>query len=125
MGKEKGIIMANCFVALVLLFSSVLAPSQTTSSPAGAGSTSEGNRRKSATITGCLIKNSHNEYELVDEKGTRNLLYGSADLQSYVGQTVTVLGAQSVIPSTDTGTARPMPHFKVREVQSASGKCRE
>lgn len=116
---------ANCFVCLVLLFSSALAPSQTTSSTANAGNNPEGSQRKSTRITGCLIRNSHNQYELVDEKGTHNLLYGSAELQPYVGQSVTLVGARSAIPSTDTGTARPTPHFKVREVVSASGKCRE
>lgn len=116
---------ASCFVFLVLLSSSALAASQTTSSTTNGGKNAEGSQRKSTTITGCLTRNSHNEYELVDEKGTRNLLYGSADLQSYVGQSVTLVGARSATPSTDTGTARPMPHFKVREVRPAPGKCRE
>ena len=116
---------ANCFVFLVLLLSSVPALSQATTSTTSAGNNPEGSQRTQIQITGCLIRNSHNEYELVDEKGTRNLLYGSADLQSHVGQSVTLVGARSAIPSTDTGTARPMPHFKVREVLSASGKCRD
>jgi len=117
---------ASCFILLVLLLSSALAStSQTTSSGANPGSNSEASQHNPITITGCLIKNSHNQYELVDEKGIHNLLYGSTELQSYVGQSVTLVGARSAIPSTDTGTARPMPHFKVSEVRPASGKCSE
>jgi hypothetical protein len=45
-------------------------------------------------------------------------------LDSYVGQSVTLIGNQSATPSTDTGTGRPMPHFVVLEVQPASGSCK-
>lgn len=77
------------------------------------------------TITGCLTKGSHGEYELVDQKGVPNLVYKSEriDLESYVGQSVSLTGEQSAIPSTDTGTARPMPHFVVKKLRQASGKC--
>jgi len=37
-------------------------------------------KRNQSTITGCLIKNPHNEYELVDEKGIHNLLNSSTIL---------------------------------------------
>ncbi|HKF01907.1 MAG TPA: hypothetical protein VKB49_06315, partial [Candidatus Sulfotelmatobacter sp.] len=59
--------------------------------------------------------------------GIHNLVYQSDkfDLDSYVGQSVTLIGDRSAIPSTDTGTARPMPHFKVAELRQASGKCRK
>jgi len=77
------------------------------------------------TITGCLTKNSHGEYDLIDQKGVHNLVYKSerVDLESYVGQSVALTGEQSAMPSTDTGTSRPMPHFVVDKLQQASGNC--
>lgn len=79
------------------------------------------------TITGCLAKNSHGDYELVDQKGVHNLVYKSerVDLESHVGQSVSLTGEQSAMPSTDTGTSRPMPHFVVKKLQQGSGKCGE
>ena len=79
------------------------------------------------TITGCLTKNSHGDYELVDQKGVHNLVYKSerVDLESHVGQSVSLTGEQSAVPSTDTGTSRPMPHFVVKKLQQGSGKCGE
>ena len=79
------------------------------------------------TITGCLTKNSHGDYELVDQKGVHNLVYPSekVDLESHVGQSVSLTGQQSAMPSTDTGTSRPMPHFVVDKLQQGSGKCGE
>jgi hypothetical protein len=78
-------------------------------------------------ITGCLTSTSQShQYQLVDEKGVTNIVYSTKlDLNSYVGQSVTLIGDQSATPSTDTGTARPMPHFKVVEVQPASGNCKK
>lgn len=77
------------------------------------------------TITGCLTKNSHGDFELVDQKGVHNLVYKSerVDLESHVGQSVSLTGQQSAKPSTDTGTSRPMPHFVVKKLQEGSGKC--
>src|SRR5215469_5668797 len=81
-------------------------------------------KRNQTTITGCLTKNPNNEYELVDAKGIHNLLYSSTvPLDTYVGQSMTVMGERSATPSTDTGTARPMPRFKVVDLRPASGKC--
>jgi hypothetical protein len=79
------------------------------------------------TITGCLAKNSHGDYELVDQNGVHNLVYksGSVDLESHVGQSVSLTGKQSATPSTDTGTSRPTPHFVVRKLRQGSGKCGE
>jgi hypothetical protein len=58
------------------------------------------------TVTGCLTKDSHSEYVLVDQKGTTYLLYSSTvNLSSYVGQSVSLNGDRSATPSTDTGTA--------------------
>jgi len=81
--------------------------------------------RNHVTITGCLTKSPQDDFVLVDQRGIHNLIYPSDkfDLDSYVGQSVTLIGDRSAIPSTDTGTARPMPHFKVAELRQASGKC--
>ena len=80
-----------------------------------------------STITGCLTSGfQHDEYELVDEKGVANIVYSvSVHLDSYVGQSVALTGDQSATPSTDTGTGRPMPHFKVVKVKAASGTCKK
>jgi hypothetical protein len=79
------------------------------------------------TITGCLTSTSQpDEYRLVDEKGVTNIVYSvTIHLDSYVGQSVTLTGDQSATPSTDTGTGRPTPHFKVLEVKAASGSCKK
>ena len=80
--------------------------------------------RNQSALTGCLTKNLHGEYELIDEKGIHNLLYSSTvPLDTYLGQSVTLIGERSGTPSTDTGTVRPMPHFKVVDLRPASGKC--
>ena len=78
-------------------------------------------------ITGCLTGTSQpDEYRLVDEKGVTNQVYSvTVHLDSYVGQSVTLTGDQSATPSTDTGTGRPTPHFKVVDVQPASGNCKK
>lgn len=84
------------------------------------------NPKPHQTITGCLMatKTSH-EYRLVDEKGVANIVYSvKIHLDSYVGQSVTLVGNQSATPSTDEGTGRPAPHFKVVEVKPASGTCK-
>lgn len=81
-------------------------------------------KHNQSAVTGCLTKNPHNEYELVDEKGIHNLLSSSTvPLDTYVGQSVTLIGERSSTPSTDVGTARPMPYFKVVDLRPASGKC--
>ncbi|HEV2397491.1 MAG TPA: hypothetical protein VGS27_11160 [Candidatus Sulfotelmatobacter sp.] len=79
----------------------------------------------SDTITGCLTKNPHGDYELIDEKGVHNLVYKSkrVDLESHVGQSVSLTGDQSAMPSTDTGTSRPMPHFVVKKLRKTSDTC--
>jgi hypothetical protein len=103
------------FALAVLVFSPVLAFSQ---SP----------KLKTRTkITGCLTSTGQADaYQLVDEKGVTNQVYSVAvHLDAYVGKSVTLIGDQSATPSTDTGTARPTPHFKVVEVQPASGDCKK
>jgi hypothetical protein len=71
------------------------------------------------TITGCLTSTgSSHEYQLVDEKGVTNIVHSTTvHLNSYVGQSVSLVGDQSATPSTDTGTGRPMPRFKVVQLQ--------
>lgn len=80
---------------------------------------------KQISITGCLTKNSHKEFELVDEKGMHSLPYSaSVNLNQYVGQTVTLVGRLGATPSADTGGSRK-PHFMVSQVQSESGQCKK
>jgi hypothetical protein len=83
-------------------------------------------QKNHSKITGCLTSAGQpDEYQLVDKKGVTNLVYStSVHLDSYVGQSVTLIGDQSATPSTDTGTGRPKPHFKVVEVKPASGSCK-
>jgi len=80
-----------------------------------------------STITGCLTSTGQpDEYRLADEKGVTNQVYSvTVHLDSYVGQSVTLTGDQSSTPSTDTGTGRPAPHFKVVKVQPAPGDCKK
>lgn len=111
----------KAFAVALLLLSAVLAVSQS-SSDADSQSHKETNQ---VTITGCLLKSPHNHYEIVDEKGITNLVYSSkVKLGAYVGKSVTLTGERSAMPSTDTGTSRPMPHFVVKDVQPASGSCK-
>lgn len=83
-------------------------------------------KKHHTTITGCLTSTSKpDEFQLVDEKGVTNIVFSvTLHLDSYVGKSVTLTGDQSATPSTDTGTSRPMPHFKVVEVKEASGSCK-
>jgi hypothetical protein len=83
--------------------------------------------KQHSTITGCLTSTGrHDEYRLVDQKGTTHLVYSSTvPLNSHVGESVTLIGDKAATPSTDTGTGRPMPHFKVFELQPASGNCKK
>ena len=113
------------FLLTVLLVAPALVSSQTGVPKAtqGHGPPMHLGRNQSA-LTGCLTKNPHGEYELIDEKGIHNLLYSSTvPLDTYVGQSVTLIGERSATPSTDTRTAQPMPHFKVVDMRPASGKC--
>ena len=79
------------------------------------------------TIVGCLTSTgSSHEYQLVDQKKVTNIVYSTTvDLDSYVGQSVSLVGDKSATPSTDTGTGRPTPHFRVVEVKAASGSCKK
>jgi hypothetical protein len=82
-------------------------------------------QRNQVSITGCLTSSHHKEYQLVDQDRTTNLVFSpTVNLDAYVGQSVTLVGNRSATPSTDTGTARPMPHFMVTEVRPASGSCK-
>ena len=75
-------------------------------------------------VTGCLRKNSLNEYEITDEEGgTQYLPYGSTvNLDSYLGHEVTLVGVPGAMPTSDT-SAHSSPHLKVSKVQSAGAKC--
>jgi hypothetical protein len=109
------------FVLTILVVTPVLVFSQADTQSASQNSSPQ----KQSKITGCLTKTKDNQYRLVDQKKITNMVISNGvDLESYVGQSVTLIGAQSAKPSTDTGTGRPMPTFRVREVQPGSGTCK-
>jgi hypothetical protein len=111
------------FVLAILVIMPAFAFSQTDTPSPAQNSSHQSAKRK--TITGCLTKAAHDTYRVVDQKGKTNMVYSTTvHLDSYVGQSVTLIGNQSATPSTDTGTGRPMPHFVVLEVQPASGSCK-
>jgi hypothetical protein len=116
----------SLFLLTILLVAPVLASSQTQNPSATQDSNRQtAQQRNQITITGCLTSRHHKEYQLVDEEGTTNLLYSpTVNLDSYVGQSVTLVGNRGASPGTDTGTSRPMPHFMVVEVRPAPGKCK-
>ena len=115
------------FVLIMLLISSAFAFSQS-SKPSAAengGTSQPAGHHKHNSITGCLTSAEHDTFRLVDQKGVTNMVYSSTvHLDSYVGQFVTLTGSRSAMPSTDTGTGRPMPHFAVTGVQPATGQCK-
>jgi len=118
----------SLFLLTILLVSAALCAAQSASQASGQQNSPPSSKQSNhVTITGCLTKNPHDEYDLVDQNGIHNLVYKSDkfDLDSYVGQSVTLVGDRSAIPSRDTGTARPMPHFRVRELRPGSGKCQK
>lgn len=94
------------------------------SEPPKTANSSDPPKNNHVTITGSLTKDPHEDYELVDQKGVHNLVYKSTkiDLDSYVGQSVTLVVERSAMPSTDESTRRSMPHFKVIELHPAAGK---
>jgi hypothetical protein len=127
--EKTRLVMKKMTVAQFMLAILVVAPafafSQTDTPSAAQSSNRKNAKRGTSTITGCLTSSKHDTYRLVDEKGEMNMVYSTAvDLDSYVGKFVTLVGSQSATPSTDTGTARPMPHFTVLEVRPASGNCK-
>lgn len=102
------------------LLNPLLVPAQNTSR-----GDQENDPRKEISITGCVTKNSHKEFEVVDEKGISNMLYGDLiDLDQYVGKTVTLVGKRSATPSTDMGIKNPQPHFLVSTVSVESNTCK-
>jgi hypothetical protein len=111
------------FLLMILLVAPALALCQSDTQSATQDTTrqtvQQGNH---ISITGCLTSNKHHEYELVDEKGTTNLVYStSVKLDPYVGQSVTLVGDRAASQSTDVSTGNPTPHFKAYEVHPASG----
>src|SRR5215831_6551870 len=114
--KERFLLLTVLLVTPALVSSQTGAPKATQ----GHGPPMHLGRNQSA-LTGCLMKNPHGEYVLVDEKGIHNLLYSSTvPLDTYLGQSVTLIGERSATPSTDTGAARLI---KVVDLRPASGKC--
>jgi|SRR5215472_1691204 hypothetical protein len=103
------------FVLVILVVTPALAFSQS--------------RKHESSITGCLTSttvNNKKQYRLVDQKKVTNIVYSKTiDLESHVGQSVTLVGDISPTPSSDEGTAQPMPIFWVlEEVKPASGTCK-
>lgn len=112
--------MRGHFLLTVMAVASVLAFGQADANQ----NNKPAKQSKHETMTGCLT-GKIDEYRLKDEKGKTVLLYSNnINLESYVGQSVTVVGDQAATPSTDPGTGRPLPHFKVFEVHPGSGACK-
>src|SRR5215467_1142022 len=116
-----GIMKLSVFLLMTIFFNVMLVPDQNTSKP------DEPNdlEHKRIAITGCLTKNSHKEFEIVDEKGIGYRPYSATvNLNQYVGQIVTLTGKAGATHSVDAG-APAEPHFQVSEVQPASGPCKK
>jgi len=113
-------------VLVMLLFASALVYSQQNENQSATqGSISRPPAQQHSAITGCLTSGKHGDYKLVDQQGHTNIVYSPAvHLDSYVGQSVTLVGDRDTSQGTDTGTARTTAHFKVYEVQPASGNCK-
>ena len=115
----------SLFLLTILLFVPAVVASQETPSAPQDSNRRAVQQQNHITITGCLTSSHHKEYQLVDQDGTTNLVYSpTVNLDGYVGQSVTLVGNRGANPSTDTGTARPMPYFMVTEVRPASGSCK-
>jgi hypothetical protein len=107
------------FLSTTLLLNPMLVVAQTTSKADKPNDL----HHERINITGCLTKNSLNEFELVDQGGIDNLPYSAVvDLDQFVGKTVTLFGRRGATPH-DTG--REKPHFQVSKVQLVSGPCRK
>lgn len=118
----------SLFVLTVLLATSALVYSQNENQNQNQGATQSMSRppaQQHSTITGCLSSGKHGDFQLVDQEGRTNIVYSpSVHLDSYVGQSVTLVGDKDTSQGTDTGTGRTTAHFKVYEVQPGSGNCK-
>jgi hypothetical protein len=115
---EERIMKPSIFLSMALLLNPMLVAAQNTSQ----GDQPNDPNHERINITGCLTKNSLNEFELVDQGGIDNLPYSTVvDLDQYVGKTVTLLGRRGATPH-DTG--REKPHFQVSKVQLVSDQCK-
>src|ERR1700746_2149691 len=111
----------SIFLLVTLLLNPVVVPAQNTAEEQQANDL----HHKRIAITGCLTKNSLNEFELIDEEGTDNLPYSpTMDLNQYVGQSVRLIGTRAATHAVDSG-APSKPHFLVSKVQPASGECKK
>jgi hypothetical protein len=116
---EERIMKLSIFFSIALLLNPMLVCAQNASK----GEKPNGLHHERISITGCLTKNSLNEFELVDRGGIDNLPYSAVvDLDQYVGKTVTLFGRRAATPH-DTG--REKPHFQVSKVQSVSDQCKK
>jgi hypothetical protein len=118
---DKELIMKPCiFLSTLALLSPILVGAQNPSN----GSKPNDLHHPQSVITGCLTKNSLNEFELVDQDGFDNLPYsGVVHLNEYVGKTVTLYGRRAAAPSHETGIRGT--HFQVSKVHSVSDQCKQ
>jgi hypothetical protein len=111
-------IMETRYFLLMVLFSTMLLAAQNASKADKPNDL----HHPDIVITGCLSKNSLNEFELLDEGGIDNLPYSSVvDLDEYVGKTVTLSGRRA---ATQHDTGREKPHFQVSKVRLVSDQCK-
>ena len=112
------------FLMLILL---LLIPVSVVSGQTGASTVPQTNsqpqeERTEISVTGCLTKDSSNQYELVDQEGVHNLPESSSiSLDQFVGQEVTLIGQRTPMP-TKNSVAQPKARLAVSKVQ-VSGKC--
>jgi len=117
---EEPMTKPSFFLSIAVLLSPMLIAAQNDSN----GGTPNDLHHERINITGCLTRNTHNEFELVDEKGIDNLPYSAVvHLDQYVGKTVTLSGKRAATPSDDTVTRGT--HFQVSKVESVSGQCKK
>ena len=116
----------SLLILIILVFVPALAVSQTdTTSPSQNNSPKTATHRNRSKITGCLTSSDSDHYLLTDQNGVKNMVYSnSVHLDSYVGQSVTLVGVQSATPTHDTHNGHAMPHFNVLEVHPSSGDCK-
>jgi len=116
---EERIMKAIVVLSLAMFFHPMLISSQDTTN----GNKPNDLHHERINITGCLSKNSLNEFELVDQ-GNDYLPYSAVvHLNKYVGKTVTLTGLVGAMPSADSGVHKP--HFQVSKVKLVSDQCKQ
>ncbi len=119
--------ISSALLAL-LLITPALVFSQNESSSANQNDRQTIQQQRLSSITGCLT-GKPDEYQLVDESGTRHLILNpDLDLSSYIGHDVEVSGSndtsRDASASSDEGTAYGMHFFKVARVSRELDSCK-